>query len=207
MIAPVRSAVAEPKGDHSAPGWGHRVTLVDLAEHRNNVAITAATTTGTGRLNVWGNSLPADQMAINSRIVIEGVPFDFPDAGHGEADNVCCQGQFIRLPPGRYDWLYLLVCAERRVEDEIAFHFSDGAVDFEALRVSDFWAAEPAFGETAAITTTRMHYPHHVQDRVPGMIWCQRVPVVRRAELVAARLPDHVGVHVFAATLCAQGLG
>jgi hypothetical protein len=177
------------------------ICSVDLGPHRNNVGITAAAATGAGRLNVWRNSLPAAELPVGARVTVGGVPFDFPDAGGGEPDNVRCEGQLLAVPSGRYDWLYLLVTAERRVEDEIAFHFACGAVDHEPLRVSDFWAAAAAFGDSQAFATSAMHYPHHVQPGVPGMIWCQRVPVTRRAELVAARLPLNVAVHIFAATL------
>lgn len=188
--------------------------LVELDRLRNNVGITAASHTGVGAFNVWRNSLPAEELPLGRTIDIHGVPFAFPLAGsgggengqrgQGTPDNVRCEGQLLALPPGRYDWLYLLAAAERRVEDEIAFHFADGAVDFEPLRVSDFWAAEPAFGERAAFTTTAMHYPHHVQRNLSAMIWCQRVPVTRGAPIHAARLPQNIAVHVFAATLMAR---
>lgn len=177
---------------------------LDLLGWRNNVGITAHTATGVGALNVWRNSLPAEEVPAGKELVVEGVPFAFPEAGNGEPDNLRCEGQTVPFPQGRFDWIYLLAAGERRVEDEIALHFADGSVDFEDIRVSDFWAAAPHFGETLAQETSAMHYPHHVQRGVSGMIWCQRVPVVRRAELCAVRLPANAALHVFAATLCRQ---
>ena len=80
--------------------------------------------------------------------------------------------------------------------------FSDGTrVDFEALRISDFWASEAAFGERVAFESPVMHYPRHVQPKVSALLWIQRVPVTRRATLEAIRLPRNVAVHVFALTL------
>jgi hypothetical protein len=172
-----------------------------LEPARNNVGITSAADTGSGALNVWGNSLPAEDLPSDGAATVDGVPFTFPVPDPGTPDNVRCEGQIIELPADRYDWLYLLVTAERRVEDEVAFHFVDGSVDFEPLRVSDFWAGVAAFGERPAFRTASMHYPHHVQAGVPGVVWCQRVPVVRGTRVRAARLPDNPAVHVFAATL------
>lgn len=176
---------------------------LDLDAHRDNIGVTRAGATGSGAFNVWGNSLPAEQVPRAGRTEVEGVPFEFPPTGGGRPDNVRCAGQHLRVRPGGYDWLYLVAAAERRAEEEIACHYADGSVDFEPLRLSDFWAAPAAFGESAAVSTTSMHYPFHVQRDVPGRLWCQRVPLVRRAPLAGLTLPRNPAVHVFAATLLA----
>lgn len=179
----------------------YRYVPISLDEHFNNRAISPADDTGTGAFNVWGNSFPAGHLpAPGSRVSVSGVPFDFP-APTGTGDNVRCSGQLIALPPGCYDWLHLLTAAERRAEDAIALHFDDGDVDFEALRVSDFWAAPARFGERCAFMTTQMHYPHHVQGRLSALIWSQRVAVTRRQRLIGLRLPRNIAIHVFAVTL------
>jgi hypothetical protein len=174
---------------------------VPLDEHLNNVGATSAGDTGDGAFNVWGNSFAAEHMPPPGPVAVDGVRFDFPAVGTGEPDNVRCEGQLVEVPAGAYDWLYALAAAERRAEDEVALHFEDGAVDFEALRVSDFWAAEAAFGERVAAESPVMHYPRHVQPNVPARLWLQRVPVTRRATLEAIRLPRNVAIHVFALTL------
>ncbi|CAM3366325.1 hypothetical protein KIPE111705_05125 [Kibdelosporangium persicum] len=193
-VSPAPRATAV-RDDH-----GSRFHLVDLDLHRDNVGVTSSSATGYGAFNVWGNSLPAEELPSGRAIQVEDVPFTFPATGGGRPDNVRCAGQHITVEPGQYDWLYLLTAAERRVEDEIAFHYADGAVDFEPLRVSDFWAAPAVFGETSAFTTLTMHYPYHVQANVSAMVWCQRVPLVRGAALAAMRLPRNPAVHIFAAT-------
>lgn len=174
---------------------------VPLDEHLNNTGATSSRDTGSGAFNVWGNSFAAEHLPPPGPIVVDGVRFDFPAVGTGEPDNVRCGGQLVLVPPGAYDWLHVLAAAERRAEDEVALHFEEGAVDFEALRVSDFWAAEAAFGERLAFESPVMHYPRHVQPNVPARLWSQRVPVTRRATLEAIRLPRNVAIHVFALAL------
>ncbi|GAA0571521.1 hypothetical protein GCM10010172_64980 [Paractinoplanes ferrugineus] len=152
---------------------------------------------------MWGNSFAAEDLpAGGTGVVVDAVTFTMPPTGTGAPDNVRCAGQYLDLGPQAdlADWLYLLAAGERRVEDEIALHFADGSVDFEPVRVSDFWAAPPAFGETKAFATL-MHYPIHTQFGVPATIWCQRVPVTRRAPLTGIGLPHNVALHIFAATL------
>jgi hypothetical protein len=174
---------------------------VDLRPYLNNVGVTTIVDTGSGHFNVWRNSFAAEDLPEReSRTVVGPITFQLPNLGSTEPDNVRCDRQYIPVPPGHFDWLYVLGAAERRVEDLVALHFADGAVDFEPLRLTDFWAAPPAFGETLAFETV-MHYPQHVQFGVPARMWCQRVPVVRRARLTGVRLPANAAAHIFAATL------
>jgi len=179
------------------------VRIIDLASHLDNVGTSTVANTEVGSFNVWGNSYAGEDLpAPGSDVMIDAVRFRLPPLGGAGPDNVRCAGQYLELEAhdGLDDWLYVLASAERRVEDEVALHFADGAVDFEPLRVSDFWAAPPVFGETKAFETL-MHYPHHAQFGVPAVIWCQRVAVTRRAPLVGIGLPRNVALHIFAATL------
>jgi hypothetical protein len=176
--------------------------IIDLTDHLDNVGVSTAAGTEAGRFNVWGNSFAAEDLpAPGAEVSIDGVRFRMPPVGAGH-DNVRCAGQYLDVESrdGLDDWLYVLASAERRVEDEVALHFTGGAVDFEPLRISDFWAAPAMFGETKAFETA-MHYPHHTQFGVPAAIWCQRVPITRRAPLTGIGLPHNVALHVFAATL------
>lgn len=185
-VSPVRTGLYEP---------------VDISGHRDNTAISAATDTAAGKFNVWGNSFAAEYLPAGGSLVpVDGVPFQFPPVCEGP-DNVRCDGQFLRVPAGRYDWIHLLAASERRCEDTAGLHFADGAVDAEPLRMSDFWAAPAWFGEVKAFESLVMHYPHHVQRGVPAVLWAQRVPVTRRGELSGILLPRNVALHVFAVTL------
>lgn len=173
----------------------------DLSPIVNNVGVSAASDTGCGHFNVWRNSFPAEHMPQGGRVVSHGVPFDLQDFGGGQPDNVRCDGQYITVPEGRYDWIYLLAAAERRAQDDMPLHFCDGYVDLEPLRVSDFWHAPPVFGEQAACTSPVMHYPHHVQPNLSAMLWQQRVPVTRRAPVIGLQMPRNIAIHIFAVTL------
>ncbi|GAB2794050.1 hypothetical protein [Amycolatopsis magusensis] len=181
---------------------------VDLSAYFNNTGATAKSDLARGRLNVWQNSFPAEELPDAGIFVATSVPFEFPAIGPGRHDNIRCAGQRVELPAGRWDWIYLLACSERRSEDVLQLHYTDGTVDAEWLRVSDFWPASPPhFGEVEAIRCEQMHFPRHIQPRVGPRIWQQRVPVPRQHDLAALRLPDNIAIHVFAMTLVNQGLG
>jgi len=176
--------------------------FVDLDHELNNTAITHAHNLSVGRFNIWKNSYPAEELpAGGATVSVAGVPFRFPPRVDGGNDNVVCDGQLLTLPPGRYDWIYVLGAAERRTEDHVYLHFTDGAVDPEWLRISDFWPAPPHFGEVEAFRCRQLHYPRHVQENVPPGMWRQRLAVTREAELARLRLPDNPAIHLFAMTL------
>jgi hypothetical protein len=195
----MKHAAKQREADTSALG-SPLFRAVDLTEHLNNRAVTTESRKGDGKLNVWRNTIPSQHFpAAGSRVEVDGIPYRMaPESAY---DNVRCAGQYVTVPEGRYDWIRVLATGERRAETEIAVHFADGHVDFEALRVSDFWHAPPRFGESVAYRTPVMHYPHHVQERVRAGVFSTRVPVSRQAPVRALRLPRHVGVHVFALTL------
>lgn len=175
---------------------------VDLSTLYNNRATSEYDRLDEGAFNVWGNSFPARELPTPGEpFDVAGVPF-VRGAPTDAGDNVRCDGQYVEVPASACDWVHLVVAGERRAEAEVALHHAEGEVEFEALRVSDFWAEAPAvFGELAVTATAVTHYPHHVQPRLSARLWAQRVPVVRSTPLQGIRLPRHVAVHVFALTL------
>lgn len=175
--------------------------LISIDDLLNNRATTSVTELGLGRLNAWGNSFPAEELPEPGAVVeIAGIPFVWPHAD-AEGDNVRSEGQVIGIPPGRYDWIYLLAASERRSEDTIWVHYDDGHADPLRFGVSDFLDGTPAFGEQPAFRTDQMHYPHHVQQNLPTTMWLSRVGMPRNGCAQALRLPRLVALHVFAITL------
>lgn len=175
--------------------------ILDLSAALNNVAVTPAIDRVMGACNVWGNSFPAEQLPDQDSLSVDGIRFRTWHLADPEPDNIRCDGQFLTVADGRYDWIHLIATGERRVEDEFGLHFADHSLDFEAVRISDFWAAPAMFGETPAWRSPTMHYRFHVQFGLAATAWHQRVPVTRRADLTGIRLPRNPALHIFAITL------
>jgi hypothetical protein len=102
--------------------------------------------------------------------VVAGTPFWLP-APSPPMWGVPCQGQLVATPPGRWEWLHLLL-AEDAIggELELWLHYRSGAVDPE-------WLHRAPDGATA------------------------RVPVTRPEPLAAVRLPDRPELRLVAVTL------
>ena len=179
------------------------VAMADLGGLFNNVGTTTRGRLGDGAFNIWSNTFPAEEFPPPGVVFRVGrIPFRLGPVGNGAPDNLRCAGQVITVPPGRYDWVYLLAAAERRTEDEAALHYRDGSVDPEWLRASDFWPQTSSrFGHRPAITCSVLHYPRHGQPGMRPTLWRSRMPVTREEDLIAIRMPDNPAVHVFAITL------
>lgn len=181
--------------------------LIGLDDLLDNRATTGTADLDQGRLNAWGNSFPAEELPQpGTQIEVAGIPFVWANA-HAHGDNVRCAGQLIELPPGQYDWIYLLAASERRSEDTLWAYYDDGHADPLPVGISDFLDGTPAFGELSAFRTTRMHYPHHVQHGLPTTMWLTRVGMPRRGNAQAIRFPRLVAMHIFALTLLTGGDG
>lgn len=177
------------------------VTEFDLSPYFNNAGITGQEDLSAGAFNIWSNSFPAEELPRGPTTLSGRLPFRFPGHGPG-GDNMRCAAQLLEVPPGRYEWIYLLAAAERRTEDSVLLHYADGSIDPEWLRVSDFWPQTPGrFGEREALRCRSLHYPRHVQTAMGPAIWRERVPVPREEALMAIRFPDNPAIHVFALTL------
>lgn len=180
-----------------------KTSVIDISQHCNNRGIQPPGTVGEYGFNIWGNTFPAEELpAPGTESEVAGVPFAFPARVVVGGDNVRCRGQVVEVPPGDYDWIYLLGAAERRTEDHIGLLYADGAERAEHLRMSDFWPETDArFGEPLAFRTLALRYPRHTHAPHAPSIWQQRSPVSVPGRLRALRLPDNPAMHVFALTL------
>ncbi|WP_322906976.1 hypothetical protein [Paenibacillus campi] len=177
--------------------------IVDLSTHFNNDAISYASNLADGRFNVWWNTFPAEELPDSHTVIeIQGVPFLFPAKEDGEMNNLIAAEQIIDVQAGNYDWIYMLAAGERRAEDTVYLHYTNGEVDQEWIRISDFWPGESVFGELVGIRTQNMHYPNHIQRDHQPTIWLQRIPVTRiNAQLNKISLPFNKSIHIFAMTM------
>lgn len=175
---------------------------VELRPWFESVGFTARDRLADGAFNIWGNTLPVEDLSGPDPFLhAAGAWFAFPRFAPDGSDHLRCAGQLVPVPPGGYDWLHVVAAAERHTEDEVFLHFRDGAVDPEWLRVSDFWPETSArFGECVARRFPDLHYPRHVQKGFQPVLWWQRIPVPRLAQLSAVRLPDNPAIHLFAMT-------
>jgi hypothetical protein len=124
---------------------------------------------------------------------VAGVPFA-PWAG-GEAPREGragpgIAGWLLEVPPGRYDVAHVLAASDHDARVEVHLHYEDGD-DPEWLHVSSSCREQARYGEPAA----------PVRTPSGGRVWAARVPVTRRRELWAIRLPERGPVTVVGLTL------
>ena len=179
---------------------------VDVSRRFDGFGITSAADPAAGAFDASGSSFTAEDLPRGPALVeVGGIVFRFPDAELGQPDNLRCRGQRLELPPGLYDWIYVLAASERRTEDPLVLEHAGGGTSRQWLRVSDFWPeSEPRFGELLAFRCRALHSPDGVRRTMAPSIWRVRVGVPVRRPLRALRLPENPAVHLFALTLVTE---
>ena len=183
-----------------------RFSCLPLNDHFDGTGLTARDGLAEGTLNIWGNSLPAEELPVPGSVVtVGGVPFLFPASNSARGDNLRCRSQRLLVPSGRWDWLHVLCTAERRTEDPLLVEYAEGTTREQWLRVSDFWPeTPPRFGELLAFRCGQLNYPQHAQHGMIPSIWAQRIPMTVPTGIRGVQLPENPAMHLFALTLQAQ---
>ncbi|SPL94264.1 Alpha-1,2-mannosidase [[Actinomadura] parvosata subsp. kistnae] len=148
-----------------------------------------------GDLDGKGWSFPAEQL-----------PAPGPYEGHvipdtkGTAGNFhSLRGQRTYLTPGRYQSLDLLVTAVNGDQQtELTITYADGTTSTAPLKVTDWAAGSPRFGEQAAITADTRYNVNGTADGRRVSIWRVSVPADPAREAVSFTSPAVPNVKVFA---------
>lgn len=176
---------------------------VDLVPWMNRRGCTPDHERAAGRLNAWGNSYPAEEIAFGASRSVGGISFVL--ARSDASDHVECLGQRIDVEPGpSTSSVALLCCGEmgERVLDVVAVVAADEreALDFR----TPGWLVDPSEpGPPEAWVFTHLHYPGDYElALLRPALFCVRCPLATPRVLHALELGMNPFFHIFAATLC-----
>ncbi|GAA2208689.1 GH92 family glycosyl hydrolase [Nonomuraea monospora] len=148
-----------------------------------------------GNLDGKGWSFPAEQLPAPGPY--EG--YLIPDT-KGTAGNFhSLRGQRTYLTPGRYQALDLLVTAVNGDQQtELTIAYADGTTSTAPLKVTDWAAAAPRFGEEAAVTADTRYNVNGTADGRKVSIWRVSVPVDAAREAVSFTSPAAANIKILA---------
>jgi len=176
--------------------------VIGLNDFHNNRGTTHDHEKHLGRLNIWGNSLPREDLPpLGQEYLKDEVPFILSaEPVHG-FDNVVCRGQSIPLPSAQVHALHVIGVAERRNVGHFVLSHEGRVTAALEIGFSDFWPEAPAnFGNSLIVRMGCLHYPRHRQQNMHPSLWSARaeaggVPADRLT------LPDNPALHLFALTI------
>ncbi|MBM4036457.1 MAG: hypothetical protein FJ291_32375, partial [Planctomycetes bacterium] len=160
--------------------------------------------------DIPGSVFPAENLpATGSKFSFDGTHFLFPSKERGDFNNVSCNGQRVEVPPGRYKALHVVGTSENGTfRDTLALAYKEGPAEAE-LALRD-WCQKPEAGDRVAFEAPcRYTYSSEkrtvVREEIQPRIWLRKIALDPKKTLEAIALPYNRRMHVFAATLEAEG--
>ncbi|GAA1712967.1 alpha-L-fucosidase [Fodinicola feengrottensis] len=155
-----------------------------------------------------GYCFPGDQLP-SGRVVVDGVPFDFPLSTAGVKNNLVALGQVIALAKGNYvSAEFLVACSYGSTGGPAIVHYADGTTTQASLSGADWYSGD------GPITAPFRYTPGGGTDQHPVSIGTGRVWIDPTREAVSITMPitnpavaGQSSLHVFALSLQAAVAG
>jgi len=186
---------------------------VNLTTWFNNDGISTGNHLGDGNFTE-GILYPAEGLPKSGQIFhVQGIAFRFPPKEEGMLNNLHCRGQVIDRPAAA---LYFLGSSDARLFDRqagqdstattVSVHYVDGEREDYSLHLTNWWSAQPSFGNRLAVRTEGFHVQNRISQRGGVSLFAAAVYPRRSVPIDSLRLGDDETVHIFALTLSQQRL-
>lgn len=171
----------------------------DLTGIWNHDGVATLEATDDGNFDGSGWSFPAEQLPTAGLAVVGGRAYLMPST-EGDASNfVEARGQVVPLRQDAYPALDVVASAHNGDVDATATAtYADGSSEQVALRVTDWAAGSPRFGEEVAIRTDYRVRAGSGRDAPPVALWHVVVPLDADREVVSLTLPDDERMEIYA---------
>ncbi|WP_327086046.1 hypothetical protein OIE66_27370 [Nonomuraea sp. NBC_01738] len=175
-----------------------RTTPVDISGYFNNDGIATADAPGSGNIDGWGYSYPAEELPTGGTVTHDLVPCTWPS---GEQNNIQTDGQTITLPKGRYHRLNILGTGTWGDSATTAtVTYADGTTATAPVNFAD-WAS----GQGTRVISTTFRYGPNGRDNRGVNVFRFTVPIDRAKEAVSVSISRSTSggqtqAHVFALT-------
>jgi alpha-L-fucosidase len=175
--------------------------VVPIDRYFDNDGIDSASARD-GNFDGSGYTFPAEALP-SGQVTVDGVPYAFPSAAPGTANNAVALGQRIDLPPGRYHSAHLLVASSYGMASgQATVHYADGGTTTAALAGPDWYTG------SGAISAPFRYAPGGAVDQHPVSISPARLWLDPGRDAVGITLPatsspqpGQSSLHVFALTV------
>jgi hypothetical protein len=208
-----RSPAAEPKATvaaEAAPAPAGPVE-VSLMRYLDDVGVTSNGNPTIGNLDGNGESFSAQELAARgvrggSVITYNGVPFRWPDAAVGEADNVTAAGQALTIGSKGSTLAFLVTAGHGPAEGTAKVVYANGSTQKFTIGAPDWMGSCLSAGGPGVV----VYSPHHDGSAGPACLFYGSVRLQSAQPVTRIILPDlgpplpHKGdpsLHIFAITI------
>lgn len=171
----------------------------DLTGSWNHDGVATLDEPAAGDFDGSGSSFPAEELPQPGLTALGGVAYLMPETQGTAANFVEAAGQEIPLSQDRYAGLDLLLSAHNGdVQDVVTIRYADGTSADVPVRVTDWAAGGPRFGENTAVRAGFRISASSGQVATPASLWHITIPVDPAKEAVGLQLPNDPRLEIYA---------
>ncbi|HET6624940.1 MAG TPA: GH92 family glycosyl hydrolase [Nocardioidaceae bacterium] len=171
----------------------------DLTGEWNHDGVATLEATDDGDFDGGGWSFPAEQLPPAGLAVLGGRAYLMPSTQGDDPNFVEARGQTLALAQDAYPALDVVASAHNGdVDGTATVGYADGGSVDVPLRVTDWAAGSPRFGEEVAVRTDYRVRAGTGRDAPPVSLWHVVVPLDPSREVVSLTLPDDERMEIYA---------
>lgn len=179
---------------------------VEITPYFNATAATGNQERRAGRLNAWGNSIPAEEVPFGSLFSVDGIPFRLPTAGGDRYDHMEALGQLItlRTPMVGTGIAFLCFGEMGRQDVELSIVYEDRATAITTI-IAKAWLTDEE-EVNSGFAFSHLHYPGDYElDMLRPILWTYRYEWQQPATLTQISIGENPLVHIFGITIIGSG--
>lgn len=143
-------------------------------------------------------NIPSDKV-----IKVQNMVFKVANIGSNLNDNICCNGQEIKLPEGFFNTLMILACsAYMFTADKLIIKYKDGSTEYINIQISEWWRTG-AFGEFVAWKggSVSRRVNGVIRELSEGHLLASEYNLNSKKIIQSITVPDCQNLHIFAISL------
>lgn len=173
-----------------------------LTHYYNNNGFSYDIEQRIGNFTTFGSSYPGDEIPDQSDLMIEDIPFIFPDA-QATFNNIELENQRLSVPEHHYTAMSILGAADNgSYDEEIQYHLNDRLVYQMPLALTNWTDHMPKYNEKVVYRCSGIYTQKGaLLTSKQTTIWLQTLLFDRPIHINTIVLPDNPCMHLFAITL------
>lgn len=173
-----------------------------LSTYYNNNGFSYELEQRIGNFTTFGSAYPGDEIPDQTDVIIEDIPFLFPDA-QATFNNIELENQQLDIPADHYTAMFILGAADNgSYEEQMEYYFDDTLVDQTPLALTNWTDHMPKYQEKVVYRCSGIYTQKGaLLTSKQTTIWLQTLWFEHPIYMNTIVLPDNPCMHIFSMTL------
>lgn len=173
-----------------------------LSTYYNNNGFSYELEQRIGNFTTFGSSYPGDEIPKQTDVIIEEIPFLFPDA-QSTFNNLELENQQLDIPADYYTAMFILGAADNgSYQEDIEYYLNDTLVEQTSLALTNWTDHMPKYQEQVVYRCSGIYTQKGaLLTSKQTTIWLQTLSFEHPLHMNRIVLPDNPCMHIFSITL------